>query len=210
MNPLPVRIGLTGSIGAGKSTVSALLRELGATVLDADAVAREVTADPQVLSELERHFPGVVAEGVLDRAALAAQVFGQPAALAQLNAITHPRVRERMKTLEAQAVAAGAAVVVQDVPLLLENGLGENFDAVWVVDAPLETRVQRVMARSGLSHQEVLARDARQMPAAQKREQADLVLDNSGDTRALRQQVLLALTALQSSKGGVERSGAGS
>ena len=112
------RIGLTGSIGAGKSTVAALLRARGLTVLDADEQARLVTQDPEVLALLETRFPGVVADGTLDRAALAARVFGDPAALADLIAITHPLVRARMAALETQSARQCARAVIQVVPLL--------------------------------------------------------------------------------------------
>ncbi|GHG14561.1 dephospho-CoA kinase [Deinococcus indicus] len=190
------RIGLTGSIGAGKSTVAALLRARGLTVLDADEQARLVTQDPEVLALLETRFPGVVADGTLDRAALAARVFGDPAALADLNAITHPRVRTRMAALETQAAAHGAPAVVQDIPLLFEGSLDAQMDAVIVVDAPLPLRVQRVMTRSGLTETEVLARDARQLPAEQKRQRATVIIDNSGDHAHLEAQVDRALRQL--------------
>ncbi|GGR55410.1 dephospho-CoA kinase [Deinococcus seoulensis] len=190
------RIGLTGSIGAGKSTVAALMRARGLTVLDADEQARLVTQDPEVLTLLDARFPGVVVGGTLDRAALAAQVFGNPAALTDLNAITHPRVRTRMAALEDQAAARGERVVVQDVPLLFEGSLHAQMDAVIVVDAPLPLRVRRVMDRSGLSEPEVLARDARQMPADQKRQRATVVIDNSGDHAHLEAQVDAALRQL--------------
>ncbi|GAQ22289.1 dephospho-CoA kinase, coaE [Deinococcus grandis] len=187
------RIGLTGSIGAGKSTVAQLLRARGLTVLDADEQARLVTQDPETLTLIEARFPGVVVGGRLDRAALSARVFGQPEALAALNAIVHPRVRERMAALEAQA---GSRVVVQDVPLLFEGGLDAQMDAVIVVDAPLPLRVGRVMARSGLTEAEVLARDARQLPADQKRARATVVIDNDRDLPHLEAQLDRALRQL--------------
>lgn len=197
----PRRLGLTGSIGAGKSTVAGLLRERGLTVLDADEQAREVTRDPAVLAEIGAAFPGVVRGGVLDRAALAAVAFGDPTRLARLNAITHPRVRARMLALEEAAAARREAWTVQDVPLLFEGGLEAQMDAVLLVDAPLEVRVERVTARSGLSAEEVRARDARQMSAAEKRGRATLVLDNTGDLAALEAQVDAALARL-----GIQRS----
>lgn len=197
----PARLGLTGSIGAGKSSVAALLREAGLTVLDADAAAREVTGEPEVLAELERTFPGVVQGGALDRAALAAQVFGDPAKLAQLNALTHPRVRARLARAEAEAAERGEAWVVQDVPLLFEGGLEAGMDAVLLVEAPLETRLERVALRSGLSREDALARDARQLPQEEKRRRAAAlpraaVIDNSGDLGALRGEVRRALAEL--------------
>ncbi|GAA5512050.1 dephospho-CoA kinase [Deinococcus carri] len=194
--PPPRRLGLTGSIGAGKSTVAALLRERGLTVLDADAEARAVTQDPAALAEIEAAFPGVVRGGVLDRAALAEAAFADPARLARLNAITHPRVRARMLALEQAAATRGERWIVQDVPLLFEGGLDAQMDAVLVVDAPLDLRLARVTARSGLTAQEVLARDVRQMPAEEKRKRATFVLDNSGDLAGLERQVDAALAGL--------------
>ncbi len=190
------RIGLTGSIGAGKSTVAALLRARGYAVLDADQVAREVTEQPEVLALLAAQFAGVVRAGQLDRTALAAQVFGDPQQLARLNAIVHPRTREQMKRLEAAAVAAGARAVFQDIPLLFETGQAGNFDAVILVDAPLETRLARVMARSNLSREDVLARDARQMSSDQKRLHATVVIDNSGTQEQLEVKVDSVLALL--------------
>lgn len=194
--PLPRRLGLTGSIGAGKSTVAGLLRARGLTVLDADAEARAVTEDPAVLAEIGAAFPGVVRGGVLDRAALAAVAFADPARLTTLNAITHPRVRARLRALEEEAAARGEAWTVQDVPLLFEGGLEAQMDAVLLVDAPLEVRVARVVARSGLTAEEVLARDARQMPAEEKRQRASIILNNGGDLAALEVQVDAALVRL--------------
>ncbi|SMB92923.1 dephospho-CoA kinase [Deinococcus hopiensis] len=194
--PPPRRLGLTGSIGAGKSTVAALLRAWGLTVLDADEQAREVTRDPAVLTEIAAAFPGVLRGGELDRAALAAEVFGDPQRLAVLNAITHPRVRARMEALEREAAERGEPWVVQDIPLLFEGGLAGHMNAVLVVDAPLTLRVARVMARSGLTEAEVMARDARQMPAEEKRRRATVVLENHGDLEALEAQVDGALKRL--------------
>ncbi|UBV43219.1 dephospho-CoA kinase [Deinococcus taeanensis] len=190
------RIGLTGSIGAGKSTVAALLRARGYPVLDADQQARLATQEPGTLAALDALFPGVVVVGVLDRAALAARVFGDPQALAALNAVVHPRVRARMAALEEQAVRAGAAVTVHDVPLLFEGGLDAKMHGVLVVDAPLAVRVARVMARSGLTEAEVLARDARQLSPAEKRARATAVIENSGDLNELEVQVTAALAQL--------------
>ncbi|WP_291423696.1 dephospho-CoA kinase [Deinococcus sp.] len=192
----PHRLGLTGSIGAGKSTVAALLRERGLTVLDADAEARKVTEEPQTLAQIETAFPGTVKEGVLDRSALAAAAFADPERTQILNTITHPRVRARMADLEAEAVARGATWVVQDIPLLFESGQEKNFDAVLLVNAPLEVRIGRVMARSNLSREDILARDARQLPAAEKRQRATVTLENGGDLAELEQQLDTALLQL--------------
>jgi dephospho-CoA kinase len=203
----PRRLGLTGSIGAGKSTVAALLRDRGLVVLDADAVARELGRSPQVLAEVERRLgpqyvqrlPSGEAVG-LDRPALAALVFADAQKREVLNGILHPRVRARMAELERQAVEKGAAWVVQDVPLLFEGEAWKNMDAVLLVDAPLEVRLERVMARDGLTREAVLARDAAQMPIAQKRALLDQlpgrVLDNGGTELQLAEQVGAALEQL--------------
>lgn len=196
MTPPLQRLGLTGSIGAGKSTVAEWLRRRGLTVLDADEQARYATREPGTLERIEATFPGVVKGGELDRVALAALVFGSPERLAQLNAIVHPRVRARMAELEAQAAGRGESWVVQDVPLLYESGLDAEMTAVMVVDAPLEQRIARVMTRSGLTREEVLTRDARQMPAEEKRRRADVVIENAGTLEELQAQVDAALVRL--------------
>ena len=196
------RLGLTGSIGAGKSTVTRLLRERGLTVLDADEQARLVTGEPETLERIEAAFPGTVKGGVLDRAALATAAFSDPERTRVLNGIVHPRVRARMAALEAQAVANGAAWIAQDIPLLFESGQEKNFDAVLLVDAPLEVRIERVMARSGLTREDILARDARQMPAPEKRKKATITLENDGDLEHLTRQMAKVLKLL-----GVEHEG---
>ena len=188
------RLGLTGSIGSGKSTVAALLRARGLTVLDADVVAREVSARPDTLAEVARQLgPQYVTPQGLNRPALAALVFADAAAREVLNAIVHPRVRARMAELEAQAAGEW---VVQDIPLLFENGLEAGLDATLLVDAPLETRVARVMRRDGLTREQVLARDAAQLPASEKRRRASVVLDNGGGLEALEAQLDAALLQL--------------
>ncbi|THF68126.1 dephospho-CoA kinase [Deinococcus sp. Arct2-2] len=194
--PAPRRLGLTGSIGAGKSTVADLLRARGLTVLDADAQAHVVTREPETLAKIEQAFPGTVVGGVLDRAALGAVAFADPARLAVLNGIVHPRVRARMTALELEATLRGERWLVQDVPLLFEGGLKVGMDAVLVVDAPLELRIARVMARSQLTREEVLARDARQTPAEEKRRKASFVIENSGGLDELEPQIDAALKHL--------------
>lgn len=187
--PRPVILGLTGSIGAGKSTVAQWLAQQGVTVLDADQVARQLTEQPQVLQDIEQLFAGAVKQGRLDRQQLSVQVFGQPAKLAQLNALLHPQVRARMQQLTTEAANRGEQLVVQDIPLLYENRLEQQLAAVLVVDAPLEQRIARVMARSGLSREEILARNARQYPAEQKRQRADWLIINSGDVKSLNKKL---------------------
>ena len=189
---MSLRVGLTGNIGSGKSSVARLLLERGAALLDADALAREATHDPTVLDTIARDLGSeLVVGGRLDRAATARRVFADPAARDRLNAIVHPWVRrasaERAAALERDDPAP--PVIVFDVPLLYENGLERGMDAVVVVDAPLEARVRRVQARSGLEAADIRARDAAQMPLSDKVARADFVVDNGGSPEALREQV---------------------
>src|SRR5690554_5440335 len=195
----PLVVGLTGSIGAGKSSVARLLQAHGALVIDADALARQATDDPEVLASIARELgPGLVVYGRLDRQATARRVFDDPAARAALNGIVHPWVGRRR--LELQAAAARTPdpppVIVHDVPLLFETGLDAAMAATVVVTAPLETRVARVVARSGLPPEEVRARDAAQLPQAEKARRADFVVDNAGDEAALEREVARLWPAL--------------
>jgi dephospho-CoA kinase len=182
-------IGLTGGIGSGKSTVSALLAARGAVVVDADRIAREVVepGTPGLAAVVEAFGAGVLGPGgALDRPALAAVVFADPAARARLDAIVHPLVRARAAELAAGAPAD--AVVVHDVPLLVETGRWEPYDLVLVVEADPETRVARLVRR-GLTEDDARARMAAQATDAQRREVADVVLDNSGAPEELAAQV---------------------
>jgi dephospho-CoA kinase len=184
-----LRIGLTGGIGSGKSTVAALLAARGALVVDADRIAREVVepGTPGLAAVVAAFGPGVLtAEGALDRPALASIVFADPGARAQLDGIVHPLVRARAQELIGAAPAD--AVVVQDVPLLVETGQAGAHDLVLVVEADLETRVARLGLR-GLSEQDARARIAAQATDAQRRAVADVVLDNSGAPEDLAAQV---------------------
>ncbi|WP_448613056.1 dephospho-CoA kinase [Modestobacter sp. URMC 112] len=184
-----VRIGLTGGIGSGKSTVAALLAERGARVVDADRIAREVLepGTPGLAAVVAEFGAGVLAaDGSLDRAALAGVVFADPAARARLDAVVHPLVRAR--AAEAVAAAPPDAVVVQDVPLLVETGQAGSYDLVLVVETDPEVRVQRLVAR-GLSADDARARMASQATDEQRRAVADVVLRNDGDHAGLAAQV---------------------
>ena len=186
-----LRIGLTGGIGSGKSTVAARLAELGAVVIDSDRLAREVVevGSPGLARVVERFGEDVLApDGSLDRPWLGRLVFSDPAALADLNAIVHPLVRARSEALTAEAAAAGSVAVVHDVPLLVENKLAAGYDRVMVVEAPLELRLRR-LARRGLDEETARARIAAQATDEQRRAVADLVLDNSGTIVELTKQV---------------------
>jgi len=183
----PLIIGLTGSIGSGKSTVSALLRELGAVVLDADAYAREAAEALQ--PEICGLFPEACEAGWLDRRKLGQVVFADLEAKRRLEALIHPYVRRRMLEDTQRALEAGDRVIVHDIPLLFEAGREGDFSGVLVVAAPGELRLQRVMSRSGLSREEVLARDANQMPQDEKILRATWVIWNDGDLATLRERV---------------------
>jgi dephospho-CoA kinase len=184
-----LRIGLTGGIGSGKSTVSALLAERGAVVVDADRIAREVVepGSAGLAAVVEAFGPEVLtADGALDRPALAAVVFADPEARARLDGIVHPLVRHR--TAELVAAAPTDAVVVNDVPLLVETGQAGSYDLVLVVEADPEIRVARLVQR-GLSEEDARARITAQATDEQRRAVADVVLDNSGTPEQLAAQV---------------------
>lgn len=174
-------IGLTGGIGSGKSLVAELLAAHGATIIDADVLAREVVArgTPGLASVAER-FGGEVLlpDGSLDRAALGRIVFADPAARRDLEAIVHPAVRARAAALT--AAAPSGAVVVQVIPLLVETGQQRSFDSVVVVDVEPEVQLSRIMLRDGLSEQEATARLRAQASRQARLEAADVVLDNNG------------------------------
>ena len=177
-----VRIALTGGIASGKTLVSDALAELGAVVIDSDVLAREVVqVGTQGLGEIERRFgKGVLrGDGSLDRPKLGGMVFSDDAAREDLNAIVHPLVRRRAAELE--DAAPPGAVVVQVIPLLVETGQHVNFDAVVVVDVPVEVQVSRLMHRSGLTTQQAQARVKAQAPRTDRLDAADWVIDNSGD-----------------------------
>ncbi|SFL17556.1 dephospho-CoA kinase [Geodermatophilus ruber] len=184
-----LRIGLTGGIGSGKSTVAGLLAARGARIIDADRIAREVVepGTPGLAAVVAEFGPDVLtAEGALDRPALAAVVFADPEARRRLDGIVHPLVRQR--ALELIAEAPAEAVVVQDVPLLVETGQAASYDLVLVVEADLGTRIERLVLR-GLAEQDARARIAAQATDEQRRAVAHVVLDNSGTPEELAEQV---------------------
>lgn len=183
--------GLTGGISSGKSTVTRMLRELGAEVLDADVLAREVV-EPGTpgLAAIAERFPGVVgADGRLDRARLGARVFGDDAERAALNAIIHPLVREAFVEKVQAMEARGVERVIYDVPLLVEAGMHEWMEGVALVWVPRDLQKARLMARDGLDATAAEARLAAQLPLDGKRAHATWVIDNSGDLSSTREQV---------------------
>ena len=194
-------VGLTGGLATGKSTVSATLRALGAVVLDADVLAREVVEPGQpALAEIAREFgPSVLRpDGTLDRKKLAAIVFAEPARRQRLEAITHPAIRHRFLARLAELEAQGyEGVVVWDAPVMIESGGHKAMDRLIVVVADAATQQARAVARDG-DRADVERRIANQMPLAEKARLADHVIDNSGDraaTEARTREVYAALVA---------------
>lgn len=190
-----ILVGLTGGIGSGKSTVSALLAERGAVIVDADAIVKELQAPgaPVFVAMVERFGPGIVAEdGTLDRAAVAWIVFNDADALAALNGIVHPAVNAEIRRRVA-AESTGDRVVVLDIPLLAEGAKDGRsrypVSAVIVVDTPVEVAVERLVRFRGLAEDDARARIGRQATREQRLALADRVIDNGGDTAALAGQV---------------------
>lgn len=185
-----MRIGLTGGIASGKSAVADLMAARGAVIVDADVLAREVVAPgtPGFRAVLDRFGDGVLAaDGSLNRAALGDVVFADPNARAALEAIIHPAVRRRAAELE--AAAPPGAVVVHVIPLLVETGQADLFDAVAVVDCAEGTQVRRLTARNGLTREQALARLAAQVSREARLAAADVVIVNDGSLDDLRAEV---------------------
>ena len=183
-------VGLTGGIGSGKSTVAALLRDLGAVVVDADVVAREVVepGTPTLAAVAQRYGPEVLSsDGSLDRARLAGLVFGDPAALADLNRITAPAIADRVATL--RAAAPSDRVSVFDMPLLVERRLWPREHLTVVVGADVETRLQRLIEQRGLTEEDARRRVATQATDADRRAAADVWVDNDGSRADTEEQV---------------------
>ena len=185
-----MRVGLTGGIASGKSTVSAVLRELGAVVIDADQLAREVVqpGTPGLAAVLEAFGPDLLAgDGGLDRPALGKVVFSDERARRRLEGILHPLIRARGAEIE--AAAGPGVVVVHDIPLLVETGQAGSFDAVVVVDVPVETQVSRMVSERGMSEEDVRARIAAQATREERLAAATHVVDNTGTHEDLRERV---------------------
>ena len=181
-------LGLTGSIGMGKSTVGTFFAETGVPVYDADAAVHRLYTGAAV-PLIEAAFPGTTRDGTVDRGRLAQRVVGDPEALRRLEAIVHPLVRGAEEQFLAKAEQDGAAVAVIDIPLLFETGGDKRCDAVVVVSAPADTQRARVMSRPGMTEQKFAGLLAKQMPDAEKRRRADFVVDTSSDFAATRAQV---------------------
>ena len=194
-------LGLTGSIGMGKSTTAAMFEAEGVPVYDSDAAVHALyAAGGAAVAPVEAAFPGVVTDGAIDRAKLSAKVVGDPEALAKLEAIVHPLVGAHRIGFFEKAQAEGRDIVVLDVPLLFETGGQKSVDKVVVVSAPAEVQRARVLARPEMTPEKFEAILARQLPDAEKRGRADFVIDTGQGVEHARQQVRDLLTLLRTSR----------
>ena len=188
-----MRIGLTGGIAAGKSMVSGLLAELGAWILDADAISREVVEPgTEGLKAVAAEFGEKVLlpDGTLDRRALGAEVFGDPQKLERLNGILHPIIKAEMLRRAAEIEEQYPEdIVIFDVPLLIESGWQDVADEVWLVSAPVEQRIRRIAMRDGLDEKQTMERISAQMTDEQKAKYADVIINNGGSIQELEERV---------------------
>lgn len=171
-------LGLTGSIGMGKSTTAKLFMEAGVPVYDADAAVHKIY-EGEAAPAVEAAFPGTTVDGKVDRAKLSAKVVRDPTAIKQLEQIVHPMLGASRQKFLAEAEQSGAPVVVMDIPLLFETGGEKRVDAVVVVTTTPENQRERILARGTMTHEALDAILARQLPDAEKRERADFVVDTS-------------------------------
>ena len=188
-------LGLTGSIGMGKSTTAKFFREAGVPVHDSDAVVHRLY-EGEAVAPVEAAFPGTVVDGKVDRHKLSEKLVGNPDAIRRLEAIVHPLVRAVSHRFLHDQAARGARVVVLDIPLLFETGGEKNVDAVVVVSAPADVQRKRVLSRPGVSTERFDALLARQMPDAEKRARAHFVVDSSRSFDSARAQVHAILRAV--------------
>lgn len=197
-------VGLTGNIASGKSSVARLLAERGASIVDADLLAREAVRPrtPALEQIVERWGEAVLnPDGTLDRAALRMRVFGNRAELDALNGIVHPEVGRLRDRRVREARERGEAIVVCDIPLLFESNLAEQFDRIILVDAPRPVRLERLVRDRGLHEAEAMDMIAAQMPAELKRARADFVIDNVGTREELAREVDRVWQALSEEAG---------
>lgn len=190
-------VGLTGSIGMGKSTVASMFAEEGAPSFDSDAAVHALYAPGgAAVAPVEAAFPGVTKAGAIDRVALSARVVGDTGAIKRLEDIVHPLVRQAQMAFLQRERDAGTAIVVLDIPLLFESGGAKLVDKAVVVSAPHDIQRARVLARPGMTEEKLDAILARQVPDAEKRARADFVIDTSGSFDDTRTQVRAVLDAL--------------
>ncbi|RTL83390.1 MAG: dephospho-CoA kinase [Hyphomicrobiales bacterium] len=191
-----LKIGLTGSIGMGKSTTADMFREAGAPVLDSDRIVHELYRGAAA-APIEAAFPGVVVDGAVDRGRLAEKVLGDPAALERLEGIVHPLVWAARDAFLKEQEEKGTRVVVYDVPLLFETGAEKSVDVVVVVSAPEDVQKARVLARPGMTEEKFAAILGKQVPDSQKRARADFVVRTDQGLDAARAQVQEILRILE-------------
>ncbi|TPK88575.1 dephospho-CoA kinase [Mesorhizobium sp. B2-4-17] len=194
-------LGLTGSIGMGKSTTARMFAEAGVPVHDSDETVHRLYAG-KAAPLVEAAFPGTTSAGGVDRAKLAARVLGDAAALKRLEAIIHPLVRADADTFLAKHRNAGESIAVLDIPLLFETGGRNRVDKVVVVTAPAEIQRQRVLARPGMTEEKLASILAKQVPAAEKRDMADFVIDTGQGLDAARAAVAAIIAELSGDKSG--------
>ena len=188
-------LGLTGSIGMGKSTTAKMFADAGVPVSDADRMVHALYAGAAV-PHIEKAFPGTVSDGVVDRDKLAATVLGDPARLRELEAIVHPLVRAETDAFVERHRQAGAPLIVLDIPLLFEIGGMGRVDRILVVTAPADVQRERVLSRPGMTEEKFEAILAKQVPDAEKRRRADFVIDTSRGMDAAREDVLRIIAEL--------------
>ena len=181
-------LGLTGSVGMGKSTTAQMFVAEGVPMFDADAAVHHLYAG-EAAPMIEREFPGTTANGQVDREKLSAQVVGKPEALSRLEKLVHPLVGKLRTKFMANAEKAGAKAVLLDIPLLFETGDPSKFHAIIVVSAPLEVQKERVLARPGMTSEKFEAILKRQMPDSEKRNRADFVINTGEGLESARKQV---------------------
>jgi len=194
-------IGLTGSVGMGKSTTAAMFAAAGVPVFDADAAVHRLYKGAGA-APVEAAFPGVTKDGAIDREELGRRVIGRPEAMTRLEAIVHPLVRDVRETFLAEAREAGSDMVVLDIPLLYETGGEAGVDTVVLVSAPKAVQKARVLARPGMTEERFEAILAKQMPDAEKRRRADHVIETGDGLEAAERQVRAVIAALRSAPEG--------
>ena len=190
-----IRVGLTGSIGMGKSTTAQMFCDEGIAVYDADATVHQLYSG-EAAPLIEAAFPNTTRDGTVDRTKLSEYVIGKPENMKKLEAIIHPLVHKQEQEFLKQAETRGDKLVVLDIPLLFETGGTDRVDKIIVVTAPAEVQRQRVLAREGMTEEKFEAILTRQVPDSEKREQADFVIDTSLGLEVAREQVREIVTSL--------------
>jgi dephospho-CoA kinase len=198
--PKMLRVGLTGSIGMGKSTTADMFRAEGIAVLDSDQLVHDLYKGPAA-AEIDRVFPGVVVNGVVDRRRLAARVLDDPAALKRLEGIVHPMVWAARDALIEERRHQGDRIVVFDIPLLFETGAEKDFDVIVVVTAPEDVQKARVLARDGMTEEKFASILSKQTPDSEKRARADYVVHTDKGLDAARKEVRNIVKALEARLG---------